>query len=60
MKTFQEFVNEEQKSGDDAAYEKFFNKKLKSAGYESVNDIPADKKDDFFNEIEKEWEADDE
>lgn len=60
MKPFKEFINEKQKSGGDEAYEKFFNKKLKAAGYDSIEDIPKDKKDDFFDRINREWQADNE
>ena len=59
MKSFQEFIAE-QKSGGDEAYDKFLQKKAKEHGYESVGDIPDDKRDEFFNEVEKEWKADDE
>jgi len=50
----------EAKSGGDEAYDKFLKKKLKDAGYKSFEDIPKVKKDDFFNSVEKEWDADDE
>ena len=53
-------VSEEKKSGGQEAYQKFLAKKLKAAGYDSIADIPKDEKDDFFNAIDKEWEADDE
>jgi hypothetical protein len=56
MRTFKQFLNEKA----DTAYELFFKKKLKMAGYDSPADIPNDKKDDFFNAVDKEWKADDE
>lgn len=58
MKTFKEFINEKEEA--DSQYEKFFQKKLKAAGYDSPEDIPDDEKDEFFDMIDKEWKADDE
>lgn len=60
MKSFKEFLIEEQKSGTDKEYDAFLEKKAKEWGYDSVGDIPDEKRDDFFDEVEKEWEADDE
>ena len=38
-------------------YKAFFNAKLKAAVYSSSKDIPADKKDDFFDMIDKQWKG---
>jgi hypothetical protein len=54
------YLMSEQKEGTDAEYDAFVAKKLKAYGVDSIDDLsPADKKK-FFNEIEKEWKADDE
>lgn len=53
-------LKEAQKTGGKVAYQKFLDKKLAKMGYNSIEDIPDDKKDDFFNDVEKEWKADDE
>lgn len=58
MKTFKQYVNE--KAEADTAYELFFKKMLNKWGYDSPEDIPDDKKDDFFNAVDKQWKADDE
>jgi len=47
-------------SGGQKAYQAFLAKELKKAGYDSIEDIPDDKKDDFFNSIDSKWESDDE
>ena len=38
-------------------YQQFFNKQLKAAGYSSPKDIPKDKKDDFFDNIDRMWKG---
>ena len=43
--------------GADTAYEKFFMKALKKHGYKSPEDIPDDKKKEFFDYIDKNWKA---
>ena len=47
-------------SGDKEAYTKFFNAKLKKYGVESADELEGDKKKQFFDEIDKEWEGDNE
>jgi len=37
----------------DTAYQMYFKKKLKAAGYNSPKDIPPDKKDDFFDDVDR-------
>jgi len=56
MKSFKDFINEKA----DSQYEKFFQKKLEKWGVESPDELPDDKKDDFFDEVDREWKADDE
>jgi hypothetical protein len=41
----------------DTAYQKFFKGKLAAAGYKSPKDIPPDKKDDFFDMIDREYKG---
>lgn len=41
----------------DTAYQAFFKKELAKAGYNSPADIPKDKKDDFFNKIDRGWKG---
>jgi len=53
---FSEYVNE--KSGDKEAYKKFFEEKLKKFGVKSPAELEGDKKKEFFDEIDKEWEGD--
>lgn len=45
---------------EDSDYQKYFKAMLKKHGYESPADIPDDKKDDFFNAVDRGWEAEDE
>ena len=47
----------EEAEGADTAYEKFFMKALKKHGYNSPEDIPDDKKKEFFDYIDKNWKA---
>jgi len=48
-------------TGDKEEYQKFFEKKLKEHGVSSPNEFKTEKeKKDFFNEIDKEWDADQE
>lgn len=58
MKSFKDFITEKEEA--DSQYEKFFQKKLKQWGVDSPEDLPDDKKDDFFDEVDKEWKADNE
>ena len=44
--------------GDKDAYQTFFNGMLKKWGVDSPEDIPEDKKDDFFEAVDKGWESD--
>jgi hypothetical protein len=39
------------------AYKKYFKAALKRYGYNSPADIPADKKKQFFNAVDKGWKA---
>jgi len=52
------FLNEE--SGDKEAYKAFFEKALKKFGVGSPQELEGDKKKEFFDYIEKNWEAKDE
>jgi len=38
-------------------YQKYFNKKLKKYDVDSPADLPDDKKDDFFEEVDAGWDA---
>jgi len=61
MKPFNEYLAEaEAKSGDDAAYDAFFKKTLKKFGVDNQNELSKEKQKEFYNEIEKNWKADDE
>lgn len=42
---------------ENTPYQKFFKKELDRLGYASPKDIPNDKKDDFFNKIDRKWKA---
>jgi hypothetical protein len=44
----------------EASYEEFFQSKLNKYGVSSPDEIPDDKKDDFFNEVDAEWKSEDE
>jgi len=57
MKSLSDFLTEKKEKD---AYDKFFEKKLKKWGVESPDEIPDDKKDDFFDEVDREWKADNE
>jgi hypothetical protein len=54
MKTFKEYITEEK----DSAYDKFFKKKLAKYGVDSQGDLSPEKKKEFYDEVDKEWEAD--
>ena len=45
---------------DDTKYQEYFRSMLKKHGYDSPADIPDDKKDDFFNAVDKGYKAKDE
>lgn len=45
---------------EDEGYQKYFKSMLKKHGYTSPNDIPDEKKDDFFNAVDRGWHAADE
>lgn len=59
MKAFTKFLKEA-KEGGDKAYEAFMKKKLKKYGVDSPEDLSDEEKKKFFNEVDKEWKADDE
>ena len=44
-------------SEEGTKYQEFFKSMLKKHGYNSPADIPADKKKEFFNMIDKKWKA---
>lgn len=50
----------QEKTGDKEAYQKKLKGLLKKHGYNGIGDIPDDKKDDFFNELDKLHTSDDE
>lgn len=66
MKKFSNFLKEatedKVKKGDDAAYEAFFKKALKKFGIKAdeVDELPKDKKKEFFDYVDKNWKADNE
>lgn len=45
---------------EDTEYQKYFKSMLKKHGYDSPADIPDEKKDDFFNAVDRGWTAEDE
>ena len=47
-------------TGDKAAYQKFFNAKLKKYGVKSPSELEGDDKKKFYDEIDAEWEGDNE
>lgn len=49
-----------QKTGGDIAYQKHIDQKLQDMGYDSIDDMSTEEKRDFFNQIEKNWESDEE
>ena len=50
----------EAKSGDDAAYEKFFNKALKKFNVKEPDELSGDKEKEFYDYIDKNWKSDSE
>lgn len=44
----------------DTKYQEYFKSQLKKHGYDSPADIPADKKDDFFDAVDKGYKSKDE
>ena len=57
MKLFKELVLGE---GTKAEYQKFFNDKLKKFDVKIVSELSDEDKKNFFNEIDKEWECENE
>lgn len=57
-KKWEDSTVEEELSPEQAAFRKLFDKMLKKHGVESPNELPDDKKDDFFNEVALEWGKD--
>ena len=53
-----EIVKEE--TGDKEEYQKFFNSALKKFGVSSPDDLYDDKKKDFYNYVDKNWQGDNE
>jgi hypothetical protein len=53
-----ETIKEE--SGDKEAYQKFFNSALKKFDVSSPDDLDDDKKKEFYNYVDKNWEGDNE
>ena len=51
-------INEVEKSPEQKAFKALFDKILKKYGVDSPNDLEDSKKDDFFNEVGKEWKKD--
>ena len=51
-------LQEAKDSPEQKAYKELFDKMLEKYGADSPNDIPKDKKDDFFNEVKKAWDKD--
>jgi len=51
---------DEVKSGGDKAYNAFFDKKLKKYGVSSPDELSGEEKKKFYNEIDREWKADNE
>ena len=47
--------DDEKTEGTESEYQAFLASKLKEMGHDSIADIPADKKDEFFNMIDKEY-----
>ncbi|MDX1532580.1 MAG: hypothetical protein R3230_00010 [Nitrosopumilaceae archaeon] len=66
MKGFKQFLKEttddKAKKGDDAAYEAFFKKALKKFDIKAdeIDELPKDKKKEFFDYVDKNWKADNE
>lgn len=57
MKRFKEILQEKLKEEKETEYQKFFKKKLKEWGVESPAELDDDDKDDFFKEIDDEWDG---
>ena len=51
-------LGEVEQSPEQKAYRKLFDRILAKYGADSPNDLEDSKKDDFFNEVEKEWKKD--
>ena len=51
-------VTEAQETGGKAAYQAHFNQMLKDYGATNISDLPADKRKEFFNKIDKHWKSD--
>tara|TARA_Y100000034_G_scaffold127617_1_gene180670 strand:+ start:1278 stop:1688 length:411 start_codon:yes stop_codon:yes gene_type:complete len=51
-------LDEAEQSPEQKAYRALFDRILKKYGVDSPNDLEDSKKDDFFNEVEKEWKKD--
>ena len=49
-------IEEKEMSPEQKAYRELFDKILGEFGVDNVNDLPDDKKDDFFNKVESEWD----
>lgn len=49
-----------QQNEDNTEYQAYFRKMLDKHGYATPKDIPDDKKDDFFNAVDKGWQSNDE
>jgi hypothetical protein len=58
MKSFKQYINE--KAETDSAYEAFFQKKLKQWNVDSPEELSDEKQKEFFDEVDKEWKADNE
>ena len=54
MKNFKQFMSE----GSKEEYQKLFNAKLKKYGVNSPEDLSDEDKKKFYDEIDKEWNAD--
>jgi hypothetical protein len=53
-----DFINEVEKSPEQKAFKALFDKILKKYGVDSPNDLEDSKKDDFFDEVGREWKKD--
>ena len=51
-------LGEAEKSPEQKAFQALFDKILKKHGVDSPNELEDSKKDDFFNEVEREWKKD--
>ena len=60
MARVQGHLHEKQESGDDAEYDAFYQKTLKKFGVEEADELDDDKKKEFFQYIEDNWESDEE